>query len=121
MGVLDAGTLHSTASRFLNEDPRGFLKDAKKAYMLALRNELIRSLDFSVDDRQANRTLPRLSIDISRNRSNGKMSTTNLPSNGIFNLRSEGIDLDSVMLSLINENNSELISSALHLMRRNRR
>jgi hypothetical protein len=39
----------------------------------------------------------------------------------IFNSNELGIDLDAVMVSLISENDTYFISTALQLMRRNRR
>lgn len=121
VNVVEASDLHRMASQYLSEDPTGFRKEAKRAYRLTLLSELSQSLDLH-EDRQAGRGLSRISVEVTRSRSQAKSSGQLISSlDGLFNDHSEGIDLDSVMVSLIGENNSELISTALHLMQRNRR
>lgn len=116
--TINTSELLHTACRYLNEDPNEFSSDVKKAFRIGLMNELLRSLDFS-EERLNGRGLHRISIDITRSsRGNARPSRI---FDGIFNLRSEGIDLDGVLVNQISENNSELISVALRLMRRNRR
>lgn len=127
------GALHKMASQCLEEDPR-FRKQAKMAYKLALRHELMWSLGEIGDDRpRALGFLPataRISIDIRRGGGQPAGDTThprakpNKAAEGrlsIFNLNEQGIDLDAVMVSLISENDPHFISAALHLTRRNRR
>lgn len=130
---LDVGALHKMASQCLEEDPR-FRKQAKMAYKLALRHELMWSLGEIGDDRpRALGFLPataRISIDIRRGGGQPAGDTShprakpNKAADGrlsIFNLNEQGIDLDAVMVSLISENDPHFISVALHLTRRNRR